>query len=369
MQIISASRRTDVPKFHATWFMGRVREGRVAVRNPYSGQRSEVSLRPEDVRAIVFWSKDYRPLERHLDELDRRGFRSVFQFTITGLPRIFEEHVPDVETSVATARRLAGRTSPAHVLWRFDPIVLSHQVLSAPASQGTSGQVLSAPASQGTFGQVLSAPASQGTSGQVLSAPASQGTSGITGAGETIERFTRLASMLEGATRRCSISFMQFYAKVKRNMAPLEAAHALRFRDPATEEKRTIAARLAAIAAKHGIALVSCCDDALIQAGDGWEVGKGRCVDASLIDALFPDRAASSKPGPTREACGCAFSRDIGAYDTCPHGCFYCYANANQELARRRHAAQDPRASALGEARSEPVSPPARAESDVTRIG
>jgi len=302
MHIISASRRTDIPKFHASWFMGRVREGRVAVRNPYSGQRSEVSLCPEDVRAIVFWSKDYRPLERHLDELDRRGFRYLFQFTITGLPRIFEERVPDAETAVATARRLAGRTSPAQVLWRFDPIVISD----------------------------------------------------LTGAGETIERFARLARMLEGATQRCTVSFMEFYAKVKRNMAPVEAAQGLRFRNPAIEEKRAIAGRLAAIAATHGIALVSCCNDDLIQAGGGWEVGKGRCVDASLIDALFPDRAGVSKPGPTREACGCALSRDIGAYDTCPQGCFYCYANANQDLARRRHAAQDPRALALGEPRANP---------------
>ena len=295
MNILSASRRTDIPKFHASWFMERIREGRAATRNPFSGQVHEVSLRPEDVRAIVFWSKDYRPLERHLDELDRCGFRYVFQFTITGLPKIFEERVPDAETSVATARRLAARAGPARVLWRFDPIVISD----------------------------------------------------VSDPDETVRRFERLARMLEGATRRCTISFMQRYAKVKRNLAPVERAHGIRFRDPGIDEKRAIAARLAAIAAEHRIALVSCCDDALIQTGDGWEVGKARCVDASLLDALFPDRAGSSKAGPTREDCGCALSRDIGAYDTCPQGCFYCYANANPDLARRRHAAQDPRSLVL----------------------
>jgi len=297
MHIISASRRTDIPKFYAAWFMARIREGRAATRNPFSGQVYEVSLRPEDVRAVVFWSKDYRPLERHLDELDRRGFRYVFQFTITGLPRIFEERVPDAETSLETARRLTARTSPAHVLWRFDPIVISD----------------------------------------------------VSEADETVRRFARLARGLEGVTKHCTISFMQQYAKVKRNLVPMESAHGIHFREPDGDEKRAIAARLAAIAAEHGIALVSCCDDALIQAGDGWEVGKSRCVDASLVDALFPDRAGPSKPGPTREACGCALSRDIGAYDTCPHGCFYCYANASKDLARRRHAAQDPRAHAMSQ--------------------
>jgi len=293
MNIISASRRTDIPKFYATWFMARVREGRVAIRNPFSGQVYEVSLRPEDVRAIVFWSKDYRPLERHLDEIGRRGFRYYFQFTITGLPKIFEERVPDADTSIETARRLAARTSPAHVQWRFDPIVLS----------------------------------------------------GATGPEETVRRFERLARMLEGVTERCTISFMEFYAKVKRNLVPLETAHDLRFRDPGIEEKRELAARLAAIAAGHGIALVSCCNDALIQQGAGWEVGKARCVDASLLTALFPDRATPPEAGPTRKDCGCALSRDIGAYDTCPHGCFYCYANANQDLARGHPpAARTPRA-------------------------
>jgi hypothetical protein len=206
--------------------------------------------------------------------------------------------VPDAETSVATARRLAARAGPARVLWRFDPIVLSD----------------------------------------------------CTDADETVRRFARLARTIEGATTRCTISFMQRYAKVRRNLAPVEAAHGSGS-GPAIDEKRAIAARLAAVAARHGIALLSCCDDALIQAGDGCEVGKGRCVDAALIDDLFPDRAGASKPGPTREACGCALSRDIGAYDTCPQGCCYCYANANPDLARRRHAAQDPRAPALGEAR------------------
>jgi hypothetical protein len=33
---------------------------------------------------------------------------------------------------------------------------------------------------------------------------------------------------------------------------------------------------------------------------------------------------------------------DIGEYDTCPHGCAYCYAVENRSLAIRRHAQHDP---------------------------
>ncbi len=34
-----------------------------------------------------------------------------------------------------------------------------------------------------------------------------------------------------------------------------------------------------------------------------------------------------------RIACGCMKSKDIGEYNTCPHLCEYCYANASKELA------------------------------------
>ncbi|MEN6334840.1 MAG: DUF1848 family protein, partial [Phycisphaerales bacterium] len=55
-RIISVSRRTDVPAFYGRWFMGRVREGFAGVVHPFGGKRYVVSLRPEDVTCLVFWS-------------------------------------------------------------------------------------------------------------------------------------------------------------------------------------------------------------------------------------------------------------------------------------------------------------------------
>ena len=57
--ILSASRRTDIPAFYADWFLNRLREGSVLVRNPMNyHQVSEVKLTPENVDCIVFWTKN-----------------------------------------------------------------------------------------------------------------------------------------------------------------------------------------------------------------------------------------------------------------------------------------------------------------------
>ena len=80
--IISASRRTDIPAFYAAWMVRRLKEGYCTVANPFNrNQVTWISLKPEDVDAIVFWTRNPRPLMPYLDELDSQGYRYYFQFT------------------------------------------------------------------------------------------------------------------------------------------------------------------------------------------------------------------------------------------------------------------------------------------------
>jgi hypothetical protein len=283
--IISASRRTDIPAFYPEWFMNRIRAGYAAWVNPFGGRRQGISLAPEDVAAIVFWSKNFAPLVPHLDELDRRGYRLAFQFTITGLPSVFEPGVPEAPGMIDVARALARRYGADAVLWRYDPILISE--LTSPQWH--------------------------------------------------IHRFRELTEALEGATRRCYFNFPTMYAKVARNLERLRRETAVVWHDVPTAERINLAQRLAGIAGEHCIEMHSCCGDYLV----GGLIKKASCIDGDLLRRLYPDKVPPVEGQPSRKECGCYESRDIGAYDTCPHGCVYCYANANKEAAAKRWADHD----------------------------
>ncbi len=82
--ILSVSRRTDIPAHFSEWLMGRLKAGYALVRNPVNhAQISKITLSPDVIDCIVFWSKDPRNLLPYLPEIDRLGYRYYFQFTLT----------------------------------------------------------------------------------------------------------------------------------------------------------------------------------------------------------------------------------------------------------------------------------------------
>ena len=280
MHIVSASRRTDIPAFHGEWFMNRIREGFARVRSPFGGKLFDVSLRSQDVIAVVFWTKNAAPILPHLGDLARHGHCFTFLYTINGYPDFLEPAVPRLEHSLEVVRELASRYSHAPVRWRYDTIVFTEQL-------------------DGKW---------------------------------HLNNFAGLCRALAPYTRECIFSFCDYYKKTERNMNRLVPGHVVPSRDQCVET----AEQMAEIAKQWGITLASCSHDFLVS-GD---ILKARCIDPDLIAGVVDsderrDALASVKRAPTRKECGCAASRDIGAYDTCAHGCVYCYANANPEVALR----------------------------------
>ena len=78
--IISASRSTDIPAFYSDWFFQRLKEGYVRWKNPFNGFPLYVSF--EKTQLFVFWSKNPKPMLKHLDILDKKGYNYYFQFTL-----------------------------------------------------------------------------------------------------------------------------------------------------------------------------------------------------------------------------------------------------------------------------------------------
>ena len=53
----------------------------------------------------------------------------------------------------------------------------------------------------------------------------------------------------------------------------------------------------------------------------------------ALTPELYAVKKRSNRDAGQRTLCGCTVSKDIGQYNTCPHLCEYCYANAGKAIA------------------------------------
>lgn len=278
--ILSVSRRTDIPAFYSDWFYNRIREGQVCVRNPMNRhQVSKIRLSPDVIDCIVFWSKNPAPMLPRLGEL--ADYMYYFQFTVTPYDRELEKGLPQKETIIDTFRQLSDRIGPKRVIWRYDPILFSQSMDVRYHLHG----------------------------------------------------FEAIAKRLASCTQTCVISFVDLYQKTRRNL------RATTVREPGADEITRLAAGLAAIASSYGIRIQTCAERIDLEP---MGIRHGRCVDRMLIEELLGGRLNVAKDRNQRPECGCVQSVDIGAYDTCSHGCLYCYANTDTKTVCRNRMLHDP---------------------------
>lgn len=277
--IISASRATDIPAFYADWFFHRLEKGYVIWRNPFSGHDSYVSFK--NTRFIVFWSKNPAPLLPYLSMLKKRGIGCYIQFTLNDYEaELLEPNVPPPARRIDTFRRLVDALGAGAVVWRFDPLILTDRI---------------------TIDALL-------------------------------EKITRIADALADYTEKLVFSFADIasYKKVSRNLRQ----GGINYREWDEESMHKFASRLSAMNNDNWSFRPATCAERIDLSEYGIE--HNRCIDPELISRLAPDDAVLQKflynaktDSGQRKACGCILSKDIGAYNTCPHGCLYCYANTS----------------------------------------
>ncbi len=279
--IISASRRTDIPTYYSEWFFNRLREGYVLVRNPMNARQiSRISLSPEAVDGIVFWTKNPVPMLSRLGELEPYPY--YFQFTLTAYGRDVEPNLPGKNGVLIPAfqelSRMAGRE---RVVWRYDPIFLSDRY--------------------------------------------------------TVEYHCRyfrvLAAKLGEYTEKCTVSFLDFYRSTARNM------RSLHIREMTAAQQREMMERFSEIAGEYGL-YIDTCSEAISLEDLG--VSHASCVDRERLERIGGYRLNVGRDRNQRKECGCAASVDIGAYDTCGNGCLYCYATDSPPRAAERVRAHRP---------------------------
>jgi DNA repair photolyase len=315
-EIVSASRSTDIPAFYADWFFHRLKVGYSAWTNPFNGTKSYVSYK--NTRFIVFWSKNPKPLLGHLDELKDRNIGCYLQYTLNDYEKEgLEKGVPPLEERIDTFKRLVDKMGKGRVIWRFDPMILTDQI----------------------------------------------------GLDDLLRKVENIGDRLQGHTEKLVFSYADIatYKKVRSN---LEKSR-INYREWGEPQMEEFARRLSELNRKWHYQLATC--------GEKIDIGRygiqhNRCVDDDLMirfahhdkdlmdflgveiktveNSLFgtePVPASAIRLSETqyalkkrdnrdkgqRQFCGCILSKDIGEYNTCPHLCEYCYANASKEVAVR----------------------------------
>jgi len=313
--IVSASRSTDIPAFYADWFFHRLKVGYSAWTNPFNGLKSYVTY--QNTRFIVFWSKNPLPLLNHLDYLEERNIGCYIQYTLNDYEKEkLEQGVPALQQRIDIFKQLVDKLGKGRVVWRFDPLILTDDI---------------------SIDTLLA-------------------------------KIEYIGDQLKGYTDKLVFSYADIlsYRKVKANLEK----SIIPYQEWTEAQMLDFAKKLSALNRRWGYTLATCGEKVDLQQ---FGIEHNHCVDDALIirfayedqalmdflkvkifpipvpnlfgeseslpdDAIILPNNTYATHGDNRDKgqrlfCGCIVSKDIGEYNTCPHLCEYCYANATKQLA------------------------------------
>ncbi|GAF04644.1 DUF1848 domain-containing protein [Saccharicrinis fermentans] len=302
--IVSASRSTDIPAFYADWFIERWKKGYIKWKNPFNGVPLYVSF--EKTRAVVFWTKNPRPMMKYLPFLIENIKNFYFQFTLNDYDlEGYEGNVPPVQSRINTFIELSKQIGRKQVIWRFDPMILTDAITV-----------------------------------DIL-----------------LDRVKNIGDQLQHYTNKLVFSFADIgiYKKVATNLKKENIV----YQEFTETTMHQFAKGLQELNKEWNFEIGTCAEKIDLKQ---YGIVHNKCVDDDLMIDLFQhdeelmkflgvtitpatlfdptpkiEKKKNNKDKGQRELCGCIKSKDIGQYNTCPHECVYCYANTSIEVARKNY--------------------------------
>ncbi|MBD5082997.1 MAG: DUF1848 domain-containing protein [Clostridiales bacterium] len=277
--ILQTGMRTDIPAFYSEWFINRIKEGYVLVRNPYNPSAvTKYRINPDVVDLIAFCTKNPAPMLEHMNILKPYG--QYWFVTITPYGKEIEPNVPDKMQVIENFKTLSKTVGINSIGWRYDPIFITEKYSLE----------------------------------------------------FHLNAFEKMAKALSGYTNTCIISFVDLYKKVIRNFPQAQMVN--------KEERLTIGKAFAEIGKKYSITIKACAEgDELAQYG----VDCNGCLTQDVYEKALHTKMNMPKRKGQRGECACFLGNDIGAYDTCKHLCKYCYANTNKKAVIRNSKLHNPK--------------------------
>lgn len=298
--VISASRSTDIPAFYSRWLMNRLEKGYITWINPFNRKEQYVSF--EETKIIVFWTKNPKPIIPYLKELDKKGIKYYFQFTLNDYENEYlEPNVPKLDTRIETFIDLSNLIGKEKVIWRFDPLILSSRI---------------------TIGNLIS-------------------------------KIEKIGNRINQYTDKLVFSFadIESYKKVQSNLSKTNES----YREFKQAEIDEFSEKIVELNKLWNLSLSTCAENIDLEK---YNIEHNRCIDDELIYKIGKDDPkildwlgfsnsmlslfgndysynTKLKDKGQRKACGCIVSKDIGMYNTCNHLCTYCYANHSESIVKQ----------------------------------
>ena len=265
--ILNTGSRTDIPAYYSDWFYNRIKEGYVLSRNPYYPTQITKYLLNPEVIDVIVFCT-----KDPFPMIDRISLLSAFDMfwfvTITPYGKEIEPHVPPKELVIRHFQRLSKLIGRERISWRYDPVFVTDRY----------------------------------------------------SADYHIEQFRQMARALSGYTEQCVVSFIDLYEKTKRNFWGV--------RSVAEKEQEKIIAAFSEIAKESELQIHLCCENTGLEREN---VDTGGCLSKSVLEKSLGCKLDVPQKKMARKECSCLLGADIGAYNTCGHGCLYCYANYDME--------------------------------------